>query len=43
MLRDWQTVNQAGLSPHEMHCHQYLAMALGRSMVVFLRGRVDTK
>jgi hypothetical protein len=26
MLREWQTVNQAGLSPHEMHCHQYLAM-----------------
>src|SRR5687768_7740088 len=26
MLRDWQTVNQAGLSPHEMQCHQYLAM-----------------
>jgi hypothetical protein len=26
MLRDWQAANQAGLSPHEMHCHQYLAM-----------------
>ena len=26
MLRDWQTVNHAGLSPHEMHCHQYLGM-----------------
>lgn len=26
MLREWQTVNQAGLSPHEVHCHQYLAM-----------------
>ena len=26
MLREWQTVNQAGLSPHEMHCHQYLDM-----------------
>ena len=28
MLRELQTVNQAGLSPHEMHCHQYLAMHL---------------
>jgi hypothetical protein len=26
MLREWQTVNQAALSPHEMHCHQYLAI-----------------
>jgi hypothetical protein len=26
MLREWQTVNQAGLSPQEMHCHQYLDM-----------------
>ena len=26
MLREWQTVNQAGLSPHEMHCHQYRGM-----------------
>jgi hypothetical protein len=26
MLRERQTVNQAGRSPHEMHCHQYLAM-----------------
>jgi hypothetical protein len=26
MLRDWQTVNHAGLSPHEVHCHQYLGM-----------------
>jgi len=26
MLREWQIVNQAGLSPHEMHCHQYLGM-----------------
>jgi hypothetical protein len=26
MLRDRQTVNQAGLSPQEVHCHQYLAM-----------------
>jgi hypothetical protein len=25
MLREWQTLSQAGLSPHEMHCHQYLA------------------
>jgi hypothetical protein len=25
MLREWHTDNQAGLSPHEMHCHQYLA------------------
>ena len=28
MLRDWQATNQAGLSPHEMHCHQYLGMDL---------------
>jgi hypothetical protein len=26
MLREWQTVNQGGLSSHEMHCHQYLAI-----------------
>jgi hypothetical protein len=26
MLRDWQTVNQAGLSPQEIHCHQYFGM-----------------
>jgi hypothetical protein len=26
MLRDRQTVSQAGLSPHETHCHQYLAI-----------------
>jgi hypothetical protein len=26
MLRDWQAVSHAGLSPHEVHCHQYLAM-----------------
>jgi hypothetical protein len=26
MLRERQTVNQGGLSPHEMHCHQYLGM-----------------
>jgi len=26
MLREWQTVNHAGLSPHETHCHQYLGM-----------------
>jgi hypothetical protein len=26
MLRERQTVNQAALSPHEMHCHQYLAI-----------------
>jgi hypothetical protein len=26
MLRELQTVNQAGLSPHELHCHQYLAI-----------------
>lgn len=26
MLRERQTVNHAGLSPHEMHCHQYLAI-----------------
>ena len=26
MLREEQTVNQAGLSPHDMHCHQYLGM-----------------
>jgi hypothetical protein len=26
MLRDSHTDSQAGLSPHEMHCHQYLAM-----------------
>jgi hypothetical protein len=26
MLRERQTVNQAGLSPHDVHCHQYLAM-----------------
>jgi hypothetical protein len=25
MLREWQTLSQAGLSPQEMHCHQYLA------------------
>ena len=25
-LREWHTANQAGLSPHEVHCHQYLAM-----------------
>ena len=31
MLREWQTVNQAGLSPHEMHCHQYLAMEAATS------------
>jgi hypothetical protein len=24
MLPEWLTVNQAGLSPHVMHCHQYL-------------------
>jgi hypothetical protein len=24
MLRESQAVNHAGLSPHEMHCHQYL-------------------
>jgi len=27
MLREWQTVNQAGLSPHDVHCHQYLAIS----------------
>jgi hypothetical protein len=27
MLRDLQTISQAGLAPHEVHCHQYLAMA----------------
>jgi len=26
MLRERLTVNQAGLSPQEMHCHQYLDM-----------------
>jgi hypothetical protein len=26
-LRELQTVNQGGLSPHEVHCHQYLAIA----------------
>ena len=26
MLREWQTLNHAGLSPHAMHCHQYLGM-----------------
>jgi hypothetical protein len=26
MLREWQTTSQAGLSPHEMHCHQYRAI-----------------
>jgi hypothetical protein len=26
MLRERQAVNHAGLSPHEVHCHQYLAM-----------------
>jgi hypothetical protein len=25
-LREWQTVNQAGFSPHDMHCHQYRDM-----------------
>ena len=26
MLRDSHTIGQAGLAPHEVHCHQYLAM-----------------
>jgi hypothetical protein len=26
MLRERQTVSQGGLSPHDMHCHQYLAI-----------------
>lgn len=26
MLREWQTVNHAGLSLHDMHSHQYLAI-----------------
>jgi uncharacterized protein YaaW (UPF0174 family) len=33
MLREWQTVNQGGLSPHEMHCHQYLAMSHAQALV----------
>jgi hypothetical protein len=28
MLRDPQTVNHAGLSPHDIHCHQYLDLAI---------------
>lgn len=27
MLREWHTVNHAGLSPQETHCHQYLGIA----------------
>jgi len=26
MLREWQTVNHAGRSPQEVHCHQYLGI-----------------
>jgi hypothetical protein len=26
MLRDSHTVSHAGFAPHEVHCHQYLAM-----------------
>lgn len=26
MLRELQVANQAGLSPQELHCHQYLGM-----------------
>ena len=39
MLREWQTVNQAGLSPHEMHCHQYLGMEMLPDDWVQPRGR----
>ena len=39
MLREWQTVNQAGLSPHEMHCHQYLGMEMLPNDQVQPRGR----
>ena len=28
MLRELQVANQAGLSPQDEHCHQYLAMRL---------------
>ena len=38
MLREWQTVNQAGLSPHDVHCHQYLAISRYDVTPVFVPG-----
>ena len=32
MLRERHTVNQAGRSPQEIHCHQYLAIGVATKM-----------
>ena len=38
MLREWQVANQAGLSPQEVHCHQYLATGIHYLMLATSRG-----